>query len=174
MKNPYATLIQSCFPEHTLVDDGTIAKQFIRSAESKGIYAFDSTIVDRYHADPDFVEKELLSAIVSICGIPLEPEYISRFASDMTAKNYLSEEETVIFFDELLKFTLYQFFLTVFSLANNGDTENFNRCFKSFVVTLDLQGRKHLLGTFDPEEAKKIILMPTNLEHIAANCYWTA
>lgn len=174
MKNPYTNLIRSCFPEHTLVDDGKIVKQFISTAESAGIFAFDTAIVDQYHADPDFLEKELLQEITSICDIPLAPKYLSRLASDMTAKNYKSEEEAVIFFDELLKFTMFQFLLTIFSLANNGNDDNFRRCFKSFVVTLDLQGRKHLLGTFDPEETKKIILMPTNLVNISAHCYWAA
>ena len=174
MKNQFINLIQSCLSEHALVDDGTIAKQFFSSAESKGIFAFDTTIVDQYRTDPDFIEKGLIKEILSICKISLDPEYLSRLASDMTAKSYRSEDETVIFFDELLKFTTLNFFLTVFSLANNGDEENFRRCFKNFIVTVDLQGRKHLLGSFDPEEVKKIILMPTNLEHISTDCYWAA
>lgn len=82
-------------------------------------------------------------------------EYISRFAQNLSAKSRKAEDETGILFNELLKFTTVDFFLTVFSLAINKDEDHFKRCFKYFIVSLDLQGRKHLLGTFDSEEVKK-------------------
>ncbi len=174
MKKKYIDFINEWFSERALVDSGETAKEFISYAESMGSNAFDASVVDRYREDPEFIEKDLIYSILEICNIPLDIEYFSRFAQNMSAKSRKAEDKTVILFDELLKFTTVGFFLTVFSLAINKDEDNFRRCFKNFIVSLDLQGRKHLLGTFDPEEVKKIILLPDNIENIAMDCYWAA
>ena len=174
MKKKYIDFINEWFSERALVDSGETAKEFISYAESMGSKAFDASVVDRYREDPDFVEKELIKSILSVCDIPLDIEYFSRFVQNISAKSRKTSDETVILFDELLKFITLDFFLTVFSLATNKDEDNFKRCFKNFIVSLDLQGRKRLLGTFDPEEVKRIILLPDNIENIALDCYWAA
>lgn len=149
-------------------------EQFLDTAKNAGVETYDETVIDRLLNNPLFMERALLDNIISICNIKLNVDYIGVLLDDMNAKSYSDADEYAIIFDELLNFTMISLFICIFSLSSDSSNENFSRCFKAYVTSLDLQGRKKTIGTNNIEENKKMLMLPKNIEDIAMDCYWAS
>ena len=151
-----------------------IIEQFLHTAKNAGVETYDETVFDRLLNNPLFMERALLDNIISICDIKLNVDYIGVLLNEMNAKSYNDADEYAIIFDELLNFTMISLFVCVFSLSYDSSNENFSRCFKAYVTSLDLQGRKNTIGTNNIEENKKMLMLPKNIQDIAMDCYWAS
>ena len=151
-----------------------IIEQFLHTAKNAGVETYDETVFDRLLNNPLFMEQALLDNIISICDIKLNVDYIGVLLNEMNAKSYNDADEYAIIFDELLNFTMISLFVCVFSLSYDSSNENFSRCFKAYVTSLDLQGRKNTIGTNNIEENKKMLMLPKNIQDIAMDCYWAS
>jgi len=167
-------LMQTLYPSRELIDGGDLAEHFIALAESSKIDAFDNTILDRYKAEPQFLERKMLKSILSVCDIDIQPELLNLYQQQMNAAGASQGSEQVIMIDELLSYSFISFVMTVFSLNNDTSSANFERCVKNFVVLLDLQGRRKEIGTHSVDDLEKLMLMPSNLIHLSMDTYWTA
>jgi hypothetical protein len=131
-------LMRTLYPSRELIDGGDLAEHFIALAESSKIDAFDNIILDRYKAEPQFLERKMLKSILSVCDIDIQPELLNLYQQQMNAAGASQGNERVIMIDELLSYSFISFVMTVFSLNNDSGAANFERCIKNFVVLLDL------------------------------------
>ena len=133
---------------------------------------FDMSLLMTYKNDPAFVERQLLNIILKYNNIPVELEYMNLYIYKMSVESVSSEDANGILMDELFAYTMLSFYLTVFSLANDYGTQNFDRCFKNFIVTLDLQGRRKKIGVHDRLDFDEMLCMPYNVLNLACDAYW--
>ena len=141
-----------------------------KNPNNKGV--FDISILSAYQNDPAFAEKQLLKLILKLNNIPIEPEYLNLYVYNMNVEGISNEKDNGIFVDELFTYTILSFFLTVSSLANDNGNINFERCFKNFIVTLDLQGRRKIIVTHNKLDFQEMMCMPINVLNIACDTYW--
>ncbi len=133
---------------------------------------FDMSVLTSYQNDPNFLEDKLLELILELNNISIKPQFLNLYIYKMSVESVSSENDNGILIDELFTYTLQSFFLTVFSLANDDSLPNFERCFKNFVVTLDLQGRRKKIGTHDKLDFNEMMCMPINVLNLACDAYW--
>lgn len=139
--------------------------------------AFDMSVLTAYQNNPTFIEERFLKLILELNNIPVDPKYLNLYIYRMNVESFSSEENNDdygILVDELFTYTMRSFFFTVFSLANDDSCLNFERCFKNFIVTLDLQGRKKKIGTHDKMDFNEMMCMPLNVLNLACDAYWCA
>lgn len=120
-----------------------------------------------------FTEKLIIEQILSLDLIETEPKYLSLYAKRMNASVIKSKTPTIIC-DELLQYTLMSFYLTIYSLYHDGNEENFARCFKNFIVLLDLQGNRREIGVHNFQDLIRMCKMPSNLIEIAMDTFWVS
>ncbi len=134
--------------------------------------AFDMSVLTKYQNNPTFIEEQFLKLILELNDISVEPKYLNLYIYKMSVESVSSEEDDGILVDELFTYTMRSFFFTVFSLANDDSCLNFERCFKNFIVTLDLQGRRKKIGTYDKTDFNEMMCMPLNVLNLACDAYW--
>lgn len=147
-------------------------QEFISKAIILGIDAFDKKIVDKYYTSPFFIEHRILQYILSQQKLTIGIQYGSIYSRQMNATSGNKDGNTCILVDELLQFTLLSFLYTVFSLINEMSVENCTRCIKNCFVFLDLQGQQKTIGFHNYDELKDMLMLPTNLMHMASDAYW--
>ncbi len=136
--------------------------------------AFDMSELTTYQSNPTFIEDQLLKLILELNHIPIKPEYMNLYIYKMSVESISNGKEDGILVDELFVYTIQSFFFTVFSLANDDSNLNFDRCFKNFIVTLDLQGRRKKIGGYDRMAFNEMMCMPLNVLNLACDAYWCA
>lgn len=134
--------------------------------------SFDMSILTMYEKDPAYIEKQLLKLILELNNIPLELEYLTFYIYKMSVRSISDEGNNGILMDELFSYTISSFLLTVFSLSYDSSSQNFERCFKNLIVTLDLQGRRKIIGTHNKSEFSEMLCMPQNVLSLASDAYW--
>lgn len=134
--------------------------------------SFDMSILTMYEKDPAYIEKQLLKLILELNNIPLELEYLTFYIYKMSVRSISDEGNNGILMDELFSYTISSFLLTVFSLSYDSSSQNFERCFKNLIVTLDLQGRRKIIGTHNKSEFGEMLCMPQNVLSLASDAYW--
>ena len=75
-------------------------------------------------------------------NIELDMEYISLYARQMNASAIKTENDKVIFVDELLMYTALSYFLTVFSHAYDHREQNTKRRVNRLLDLLQIQGKE--------------------------------
>jgi len=173
-KKSFINLYRAFFPSRELSSGEKPIRDFITTADAMGIEAFDQSVVDIYKVDPNFIEKKIINYITEIENINLDLQYLSLYSQQLNAFSFSNECESVIFADELIQYTMISFFITVFSLVDDKSRENFERCLKNFIVLLDLQGKKNIIGSHNIDDLVYMSMVPTNVMHLAMDTYWTA
>lgn len=123
--------------------------------------------------DTLFVEKSIIKHILLLENENITPEYLSLYTRKMNSSVIMADKPTV-FFDELLQYTLMSFYLMVFSLAHDNRRENFERCFKNFVVLLDLQGNKKEIGTHSIKDIIEMCKLPKEVVDLSMDTFWVS
>lgn len=172
--NSLINLYRTFFSSRELSSGEKPIRDFITSADALGIKSLDQNAVDIYKADPNFIEKKIIKYITEIENINLDLQYLSLYSQQLNAFSFSNECESVIFADELIQYTMISFFITFFSLADDKSRENFERCIKNFIVLLDLQGKKNIIGAHNFDDLKEMSMIQTNVMHLAMDTYWTA
>lgn len=173
MNNKITNLYKMLYPSLELSNKNSLAKDFIEMAKQSGIDSFEDSAFEKYKENPYFVEKNIISYVFFITGIQLDIDYISLYAKQMSAAGLTDNENSAVFFDELLSYSLLSFILTICSMANDKSSDNFQRCIKNSIVLLDLQGRKQTIGVHNTLDILKMLILPTNVMHLAMDIYWT-
>lgn len=122
-----------------------------------------------YRNDPYQIEKDIISYIIKIQKLDKNIKYLSLNLKKM---NVQTKEEFIIF-DELLEFSLMQFYIIIFSLSYNKSEENMEKCIKNCISLLDLQGVKKEVGMRSEEKPLDTIMqLPKNIIDIIFDSYW--
>lgn len=100
-------------------------------------------------------------------------EYISLYARQMNASAIKTENDKVIFADELLMYMTLSYFLTVFSHAYDHREQNTKRCVNSFLDLLHIQGKERTIGVH-LQNVLEMITLPRNVPDLAMDCFWPA
>ncbi len=133
---------------------------------------FDMSVLTAYQENAALVEEQLIKLIVNLNNISIESEYLSLGIYKMCVECVSDKGNNGILMDELFTYTIGSFLYTIFSLANDSSAENFERCFKNLIVTLDLQGRRKIIGTHSVVEFNEMLCMPQKVLRIATDAYW--
>lgn len=169
-----AFIYKTLYPSHQDTDFSNFQNfvQLYYSKMEKNKSVFDMSVLPKFQNNPTFIEDQLLKLILELNNISIEPEYLNLFINKMSVESIIGDDKGSILVDELFTYTIRSFFFTVYSLANDDSIENFERCFKNFIVTLDLQGRRKIIGTHDKSDFNEMMCMPLNILNLACDSYW--
>lgn len=70
---------------------------------------YDSTVVDHYLNDPQFVEKAIIEYILNMERLDVNMEYLSLYVKQMNASAVKEGADKIIIMDELLTYTTLSF-----------------------------------------------------------------
>lgn len=174
MKN-IANIYRLFYESKEKFDEETIREFFkgYRNDYEKNDIKVDS-FLQHHSTTPDLIEMQLLKEILDVSGIEIDFDYLSLYTKELSALSVQTENDNLIIVDELFVFSQLTFFATVFSFVHDKQIKNYERCFKSFVVLLDLQGRRKLIGTFNHNELLKMLQMPEDILNLSMDAYWCA
>ncbi len=163
------SIFKSFFPSRELCDEGLLAYKFISSFLEIGHQSVDLNYFNIYKQDVHRIENKIIEYICKLNNLEFKVEYVSLYRQNMNA-NTISNH---IVFDELLIYTVWGFYTTVFSLVDDSSDQNFERCIKNIYVLLDLQGLKHQIGCYSIEEVTKMLnIISDNMLHRIMDCFW--
>lgn len=170
--NKLINLYHSFFKSREEERDEALIRGFIGKFPKNTPY--DLEIIDQYFNDPQFVEKEIIRYILDMEHLDLDMEYLSLYGKQMNASAVKSDEDRIIYMDELLTYTTISFFLTVYSYAFDKSKENTDRCVKNFYSLLEIQGKCHTIAVHSISEILEMITLPKNIIDLATDTFWNA
>lgn len=135
---------------------------------------YDSTVVDHYLNDPQFVEKAIIEYILNMERLDVNMEYLSLYVKQMNASAVKEGADKIIIMDELLTYTTLSFFLTVYSYAYDDSQDNTERCIQNMYSILENQGKRHKIAVHNIADIIEMISLPKNIINLAMDTFWNA
>lgn len=172
--NKLANLYHSVFRSREEERDEAFIRSFFERQQANRNTPYDMDAMDRYIHAPLFVEEEIIAYIRNMECLDIDMEYLSLYRQQMNAAAVKSEEDKIVYMDELLTYTTLSFFLTVYSYAFDNSEENARRCVKNLHSILEIQGKSHTIAVHNPSEILEMITLPKNIVDLAADTFWTA
>lgn len=172
--NKLANLYHSFFRSREEERDEALIQGFFSNLQESKNLLYDIDVVDQYIKDPHFIEKEIISYILDLERLDVDLDYLSLYGKQMNASAVKSEEDRIIYMDELLTYTTLSFFLTIYSYAFDESEENTKHCVNNMHSILEIQGKRHKIAVHDISEILEMSTLPKNIIDLAMDTFWTS
>lgn len=172
--NKLVNLYHSVFRSREEERDEALIRSFFGMQQENRNTPYDMDVMEWYMHDPMFVEKEIIAYIRDMECLDIDLEYLSLYRKQMNASAVKTEEDRLVYVDELLTYTTLSFFLTIYSYAFDSSEKNTKRCVNNMFNILEIQGKGHTIAVHSISEILEMITLPKNIIDLAADTFWTA